>query len=168
MTGQAFIIKSSLFKGLSTILGKYNSDLINNLIKKFDELKVNDYENISGSTFCKAVFFMQEDQKENQQAVPIEGFIKKADLAESKFDKNSNSGFFAGSGSPRKNAARRNKQLKEDLETEKTKLIKTKGTLGRGALREKDEYEQMFNLETRDPSKLQNLDRIELMKGKVS
>jgi hypothetical protein len=110
---------------------------------------------------------MQEDLKDNQQTIPAQKITKKNELAESKFEKNSSSGLFGGgSMSPRKNASKRNKQLKEDLDVEKNKLIKTKGTLGRGALREVDEYGQMLNLETRDPSKLQNLDRIEIMHGK--
>lgn len=158
-------MKSSLFKGLSAIFGKYDSQVINNLIRKFDELKMVDYENITAAVFCKAVFFMQEDHKNVNKPDPSQLRIKKTEVVTTLIENANSSVEIGGGSSPKKVTMQRNMQLQEDLDEERNKLLKTKGTLGRNALREQDEYQKMFNLETRDPSTIVSMSRHELMQG---
>lgn len=133
-------------------------------MKKFEELQVDDYENTQASLFCKAIFFMQEDQKDFKKSLPPSA--AKPKIQENVDYKEAKSSIgFGGSMSPRK-TAQKNRELKEDLDAERVKLVGTKGTMGRGALREQNEYSKMFKMDIRDPSKLNQLGKIELIGGR--
>lgn len=167
MTGYDFMTQSSLFKGLSAIFGKYDSELIGRLLKKFEELGVEDYENTQASMFSKAIFFMQEDQKETKKSPPPSVKKTKPEEGLSTKEAKSSVGIGGSSMSPRKTALKNNRELQEDINAEKANFLGTKGTMGRGALREQNEYEKMFQMEVRDPSKLVQLDKIEVIRGRI-
>lgn len=156
--------QASLFKGLSAIFGKYDSELISRLLKKFEELQIEDYENIQASLFCKAIFFMQEDQKELKKSLfPTSRKVRQVETSDLKETK---SHFDMGDSLSPKKASLKNKELKEDLDAEKFALLGNKNTMAKAALREQNEYSKMYQIETRDPTKINQLDRVDLIRGK--
>lgn len=134
------------------------------MLKKFEELQVDDYENTPASLFCKAIFFMQEDQKEIRKPLaPIQPKPKPQETFDLKEAKSSIG--LGGSMSPRK-TAQKNKELKEDLDAERANFLGAKSTMAKSALREQNEYSKMFQMDIRDPSKLNQLDRVDLIRGR--
>lgn len=109
---------------------------------------------------------MQEDQKEIKKNLPTTARKTKVpetiDVREAK-----SSIGIGGSMSPRR-SAQKNKEFKDELDAERVNFLGTKGTMGRGALREQNEYVKMFKMDIRDPSKLNQLDRIDLIGGSIS
>lgn len=163
---------ASLFKGLGAYLGKYRSDLLKKLVSKFEELHIHDCENVRASVFCKAVFMIHEDTSSLMSMIAGAALNKgdqltaekeKKKLQEEarlrKLEKNR-----IGDDSPRK-TTHNLKDLSKALEAEKAGFLKTSGTLGRAALREQNEYTDMYTLDTRDPTMLMSLDVRDLMRG---
>ena len=150
------------------VFKRYESDLVKRLVKKFGELKIESFDSVVASIFCKVIFLLQEDNWDLQ--------IEKKGIGKRRSTKQQNeaydqTGRNARSVSPmrtpvaKKNAGT-NKDLNKALEAEKSIFLKTSGTLGRGALREENEYLKMFTLEQRDPSQLMVQDKRVLMKGR--
>lgn len=137
------------------MFGKYETSLVKKLMKKFTELKIKDAENLDGGQFCKAVFLLQE---EVQSDLTMKLMEKKAE-EERKAIKNA----LDAKESPTR-IFEKNKDLNTALEAEKGVFLKETGTLGRSALREENEYLNMYTLDTRDPSLLMQIDRRDLMK----
>lgn len=139
------------------IFKKYESDLIKKLIKKFGLLKITDYENVKASLFCKTVFLLQEEYEDSRSKKP-------------EINSGSRQNNRPKSVSPISTTTKRigstNKDLNRALEAERATFLKTSGTLGRGALREENEYQQMYTLDQRDPTQLMNQEKRELMKGR--
>ncbi len=140
------------------IFKKYESDLIKRLIKKFSLLKIVDYENVKASLFCKTVFLLQEEYEESRNNKP-------------EVTSSSRQHHRPKSVSPISTTTKRvgstNKDLNKALEAERAIFLKTSGTLGRGALREENEYQQMYTLDQRDPTQLMHQEKRELMKGRL-
>lgn len=126
-------------------------------MKKFAELKLTDAENLRASVFCKAIFLLQEDYKQ------VVRKKKEATLSEKLGQKSSK--LAAEAMANLDHAASKNDELMQALEHEKEDFLKTSGTLGRAALREENDYTNMYVLDTRDPALLMQLDKRELLKG---
>jgi hypothetical protein len=158
LEGSTGLLIGQLFKGFSIYFGKYETSLIKELMKKFQELKLADAENLRASLFCKAIFLLQEDYKQVIRK-------KKSTTNLNKSGKKA-SEMAAEAMAKLEKATPKNDELSKALEHEREDFLKTSGTLGRAALREENDYTNMYVLDTRDPASLMNLDRRELLRGK--
>ena len=128
--------------------------MIKRLIKKYNQLKIEETNNVIASIFAKAVFLLHEDL--------IKEEIKKQPENNPNLNK-----LIAAEAKNYKGTSKADKEIKQIVEKAKAQYIEAKPTLGRGAHRESDNV-LMVDVAELESKKISKMKNEEIMQRRIS